>query len=186
MIVFATFLRDDQIVTEFLALLTVEKAYAASLCSLLLSHLRAVGVDLRRISCVSTDGAMVMVGPQSGVVARLQMLIPNLVSFHCIAHRRGIGCQSCSRGYPNIRHAAGDLHVREPRGAAVAPFIGVLPAIVVMLAEWKDQTMYELITSYRFQFLLRFLADVLELLNVLSKVFQHREVSDVSVYDTFT
>ncbi|CAI7802834.1 unnamed protein product [Closterium sp. NIES-54] len=74
--------------------------------------------------------------------------------------------------------AAGDLHVREPRGAAVAPFIGVLPAIVVMLAEWKDQTMYELITSYRFQFLLRFLADVLELLNVLSKVFQHREVSD--------
>ncbi|CAI5510935.1 unnamed protein product [Closterium sp. Naga37s-1] len=36
--------------------------------------------------------------------------------------------------------------------------------------------MYELVTSYRFQFLLRFLEDVLELLNVLSKVFQHREL----------
>ncbi|CAI7896562.1 unnamed protein product [Closterium sp. NIES-54] len=62
------------------------------------------------------------------------------------------------------------------RGAAVARFVEVLPAIVVMLSEWKDQTMYELVTSYRFQFLLRFLVDVLELLNVLSKVFQQREL----------
>ncbi|CAI5505533.1 unnamed protein product [Closterium sp. Naga37s-1] len=36
--------------------------------------------------------------------------------------------------------------------------------------------MYELETSYRFQFLVRFLADVLDLLDVLSKVFQHREI----------
>ncbi|CAI5534233.1 unnamed protein product [Closterium sp. Naga37s-1] len=62
------------------------------------------------------------------------------------------------------------------RGAAVSRFVQVLPAIVVMLSEWKDQTMYELVTSYRFQFLLRFLADVLDLLDVLSKVFQHREL----------
>ncbi|CAI7802689.1 unnamed protein product [Closterium sp. NIES-53] len=62
------------------------------------------------------------------------------------------------------------------RGASVARFVEVLPAIVVMLSEWKDQTMYELVTSYRFQFLLRFLADVLELLNILSKVFQQREL----------
>ncbi|CAI5488128.1 unnamed protein product [Closterium sp. Naga37s-1] len=62
------------------------------------------------------------------------------------------------------------------RGAAVARFVEVLPAIVVMLLEWKDQTMYELVTSYRFQFLLRFLADVLELLNILSKGFQQREL----------
>ncbi|CAI7774821.1 unnamed protein product, partial [Closterium sp. NIES-53] len=65
------------------------------------------------------------------------------------------------------------------RGAAVARFVEVLPAIVVMLSEWKDQTMYELITSYWFQFLLRFLAGVLELLNVLSNVFQQGEVSDL-------
>ncbi|CAI5490310.1 unnamed protein product [Closterium sp. Naga37s-1] len=64
------------------------------------------------------------------------------------------------------------------RGAAVASFVQVLPAIMVMLSEWKDQTMYELVTSYRFQFLIRFLADMLEQLNVLSSVFQKREVSD--------
>ncbi|CAI5505956.1 unnamed protein product [Closterium sp. Naga37s-1] len=56
------------------------------------------------------------------------------------------------------------------RGAAVARFVEVLPAIMVMLSEWKDQTLYELVTSYRFQFLLRFLADVLDLLNILSKL----------------
>ncbi|CAI5528444.1 unnamed protein product [Closterium sp. Naga37s-1] len=61
------------------------------------------------------------------------------------------------------------------KGDAVARFVEVLPNLVVMLSEWKDRTFYELITSHRFQFLLRFLADDLELLNVLSKVFQQRE-----------
>ncbi|CAI5513020.1 unnamed protein product [Closterium sp. Naga37s-1] len=63
------------------------------------------------------------------------------------------------------------------RGAAVTRFVHVLPAIMVMLSEWKDQTMYEIVTSYRFQFLIRFLADLLEQLNVLSSVFQKREVT---------
>ncbi|CAI5534086.1 unnamed protein product [Closterium sp. Naga37s-1] len=62
------------------------------------------------------------------------------------------------------------------RGAAVIRFVQVLPAIMVMLSEWKDQTMYELVTSYRFQFLIRFLADMLEQLNVISSVFQKREI----------
>ncbi|CAI5522981.1 unnamed protein product [Closterium sp. Naga37s-1] len=68
------------------------------------------------------------------------------------------------------------------RGAAVARFVQVLPAIMVMLSEWKDQTMYELVTSYRFQFLIRFLADMLEQLNVLSSVFQKRELDYALVH----
>ncbi|CAI5501032.1 unnamed protein product [Closterium sp. Naga37s-1] len=68
------------------------------------------------------------------------------------------------------------------RGAAVARFVQVLPAVMVMLSEWKDQTMYELVTSYRFQFLIRFLADLLEQLNVLSSVFQKRELDYALVH----
>ncbi|CAI5489049.1 unnamed protein product [Closterium sp. Naga37s-1] len=38
-----------------------------------------------------------------------------------------------------------------------------------------------MVTSYQFQFLLRFLADVLEQLNVLNKTFQHRQIDLAAV-----
>ncbi|CAI7886631.1 unnamed protein product [Closterium sp. NIES-54] len=66
LILYVTFIRDDSVVTKFMALLTVEKADAASLLSLLLSHVQAVGIDLRRIAGISTDGANVMMGCKSG------------------------------------------------------------------------------------------------------------------------
>ncbi|CAI5534319.1 unnamed protein product [Closterium sp. Naga37s-1] len=68
------------------------------------------------------------------------------------------------------------------RGAAITRFVHVLPAIMLMLSEWKDKTMYEIVTSYRFQFLIRFLADLLEQLNVLSSVFQKRELDYLQVH----
>ncbi|CAI5516465.1 unnamed protein product [Closterium sp. Naga37s-1] len=61
------------------------------------------------------------------------------------------------------------------RGDAVLRAVEVLPALIVMLYEW-DSTLYELATSYRFHFLLYFLADVLEQLNVLNRAFQQREI----------
>ncbi|CAI7784409.1 unnamed protein product [Closterium sp. NIES-53] len=87
LILYATFVRESVVVTEFMQLITVEKADASTLLSLLLSHLQAVGVDLQRISGISTDGASVMMGSQAGLVVRLREKVPHLVSCHCIAHR---------------------------------------------------------------------------------------------------
>ncbi|CAI7832443.1 unnamed protein product [Closterium sp. NIES-54] len=67
LILYITFIRDDSVVIEFMALLTVEKADAASLLSLLQSHVQAIGIDLRRIAGISTDGANVMMGCKSGL-----------------------------------------------------------------------------------------------------------------------
>ncbi|CAI7761621.1 unnamed protein product [Closterium sp. NIES-54] len=64
-------------------------------------------------------------------------------------------------------------------GDAILRAVEVFPALIVMLYEW-DSSLYELATSYRFHFLLYFLADVLEQLNVLNRAFQQREVSRVS------
>ncbi|CAI5518445.1 unnamed protein product [Closterium sp. Naga37s-1] len=61
------------------------------------------------------------------------------------------------------------------RGDAVLRLNGVLPALIVMLKEW-DETLYALVTSYRFRFLLFFIADVLEQLNILNRAFQHKEI----------
>ncbi|CAI7805081.1 unnamed protein product, partial [Closterium sp. NIES-53] len=96
LILFVTFIRDHRLVTEFMALLTVEKADAASL----LSHVQACGVDLQRIVGISTDGASVMMGSRSGLVARLRLRIPHLVSCHCIAHREALATKDAANSMP--------------------------------------------------------------------------------------
>ncbi|CAI7789989.1 unnamed protein product [Closterium sp. NIES-54] len=63
------------------------------------------------------------------------------------------------------------------RGDAFLRAVEVFPALIVMLYEW-DSTLYELATSYRFHFLMYFLADVLEQLNVLNRAFQQREAQE--------
>ncbi|CAI7891750.1 unnamed protein product [Closterium sp. NIES-54] len=73
LVVFATFMKERAVVTEFLALLTIHKCDAGSLFAVLLSHLDNIGIDLQRIVAVSTDGAGVMIGSQSGLVVRLPL-----------------------------------------------------------------------------------------------------------------
>ncbi|CAI7789861.1 unnamed protein product [Closterium sp. NIES-54] len=97
LIIFATFIRENRVVTEFLALLTVEKGDAASLLSVFLPHLQALGIDLARIFGMSTDGASVMMGKNNGVVARLRLRIPHLVSSHCIAHREALAAKDATK-----------------------------------------------------------------------------------------
>ncbi|CAI5507968.1 unnamed protein product [Closterium sp. Naga37s-1] len=67
------------------------------------------------------------------------------------------------------------------RGDAILRAVEVFPALIVMLYEW-DSSLYELATSYRFHFLLYFLADVLEQLNVLNRAFQQRELDTAGVH----
>ncbi|CAI7881177.1 unnamed protein product [Closterium sp. NIES-54] len=87
LIVFATFLKNGVSVMEFLSLLTVHKCDASSLFTVLTSHLESVGVDIKRVSGIGTDGASVMTGEKNGLVSRLQEHVPHLVGCHCVAHR---------------------------------------------------------------------------------------------------
>ncbi|CAI7884582.1 unnamed protein product [Closterium sp. NIES-53] len=202
MIIFATFIRDNHIVTEFLALLTVEKCDAASLLSVFLSHLQALGIDLARISGMSTDGASVMMGKNNDVVARLRLRIPHLEAltakdatealpeFEMVDSLLRQVAEHLGRSGPWHQwfmllqevFTATNLELRRihqvrwlSRGDAILRAVEVFPALIVMLYEW-DSTLYELATDYRFHFLLYFLADVLEQLNVLSRAFQQREI----------
>ncbi|CAI7796802.1 unnamed protein product, partial [Closterium sp. NIES-53] len=102
LIIYVTYIRDGAVVTEFFALLTVDRADAASLVGLLLSHVNAVGIDLRRITGISTDWASVMVGSKNGLVARLRTRIPHLVSCHCIAHREALAAKDAAESLPEF------------------------------------------------------------------------------------
>ncbi|CAI7852413.1 unnamed protein product [Closterium sp. NIES-54] len=61
------------------------------------------------------------------------------------------------------------------RGEAVQRLLDVLPAAVVVLKDYKKE-LYEVVTSFKFHWLIRFLADVLWELNTLNKRFQQRQV----------
>ncbi|CAI7731478.1 unnamed protein product [Closterium sp. NIES-53] len=207
MIIYITFIKETRLVTEFLALLTVDKCDAASLLAVFLSHLQALGIELGQIAGIRTDGAGVMMGVKNSRIARLRLRIPHLVSSHC-----ALAAKNAAKALPEvdmvdnlIRALAEHLGRSSPwhqrfhalqevftasnlelqgmhivrwlsRGDAVLRLVDVFPAAIVMLSEY-DLQMYQLATSYRFHFLLFFIADILEQLNVLNKMFQQHEVS---------
>ncbi|CAI7830818.1 unnamed protein product [Closterium sp. NIES-53] len=102
LIVYLSFLRSNTPVTEFFAHLTVEQCDAGSLHAVLLTHLESTSLDLERISGISTDDASVMVGSQTGLVARLRARIPHLAGFHCIAHREALAAKDTAEAYPDL------------------------------------------------------------------------------------
>ncbi|CAI7761301.1 unnamed protein product [Closterium sp. NIES-53] len=67
------------------------------------------------------------------------------------------------------------------QGDAVLRFLAILPAVIVMLKEY-DKKMFAIVSSYRFHFLLNFIADVLEQLNILNLAFKHKELDYASLH----
>ncbi|CAI5487087.1 unnamed protein product [Closterium sp. Naga37s-1] len=62
------------------------------------------------------------------------------------------------------------------RGEAVKRFAKVLPATIVLLHDFKH-ALYEVVTSFKFHFMLFFLADILAVLNELNAKFQKQQVT---------
>ncbi|CAI5524307.1 unnamed protein product [Closterium sp. Naga37s-1] len=60
------------------------------------------------------------------------------------------------------------------RGEAIQRFLDVLPAAIVVLKDYKKD-LYEVVTSFKFHLLIRFLVDVLWELNQLNLRFQQRQ-----------
>ncbi|CAI5489075.1 unnamed protein product [Closterium sp. Naga37s-1] len=61
------------------------------------------------------------------------------------------------------------------RGEALERLLDVLPTAIVLLKEYR-QDLYEVVTSFKFHWLLRFLVDVLSELNTLNFRFQQRKI----------
>ncbi|CAI7855504.1 unnamed protein product, partial [Closterium sp. NIES-54] len=211
LIIYATFFKNTTVVIEFLTLITVDRCDAASLTSAVVHYLTAIGVDLQKISGISTDGASVMTGTNNGVVARLRMRNPHLASIHCIAHRETLAARDAADAVPELcmvddvvrafaEHIGrSSVHYQKfqnlqqffcqtnleaqgihavwwlSRGEAVNRLLEVLPAAVVVLKEYKAE-LYEVVTSFKFQWLIQFLADVLWELNHLNQRFQQRQI----------
>lgn len=58
-------------------------------------------IDVKKIVSVATDGAPSMMGRERGLVQRLKLLHPQLISYHCIIHQ-SILCASLGEIYAEI------------------------------------------------------------------------------------
>ncbi|CAI5532006.1 unnamed protein product [Closterium sp. Naga37s-1] len=86
LIVYVTFERGEAVVSQFLALLSLERCDAAALYDTIVKCLWSKDMSMDKLVGVSTDGASVMTGSKNGVVALLRKRCPWLVAIHCVAH----------------------------------------------------------------------------------------------------
>ncbi|CAI7760748.1 unnamed protein product [Closterium sp. NIES-53] len=186
MIVYLTFFKNRQIACEFFTLLTVERCDAGSLFEVLLNHLRSVAVDVSKIVGISTDGASVMTRKENESVARLREHVPHLFSCHCIAHREALAVKDAAESNE-------DLGMVDKVVCTVATLLGnsivwsqrfkYLQRVIyqtnleVQGIHTHNHKAYEIVTCYKFQFCLFFLADILADMNDLNRCFQRREIS---------
>ena len=65
----------------------------------MVKYFEKIQVTIDKLIMFTSDGASVMLGCGNGVQAKLKSIVPNLVEFHCVAHREAL---SVSQAYKSI------------------------------------------------------------------------------------
>ncbi|CAI7874556.1 unnamed protein product [Closterium sp. NIES-53] len=187
MIMYVHFERNEQTEVQFFSNIPVDKADGASLYASITAHLDSKGLSLDKLAGVSTDGAKVIWEALAAKDAAKKFPDFNVIDPHIRKTAEHIGRSSISRdAFMQLQDVVmkTQLEVQSifdvrwlSRGDAVARFCEVLP-ILLWLWHEEDQAAYKIGTSFKFQFMLFFLADVLEMLNTLNMAFQ-RLVVDI-------
>ncbi|CAI5476524.1 unnamed protein product [Closterium sp. Yama58-4] len=99
LIMYVTFERAEAVVSQFLALLSLERCDAAALYDTIVKCLWSKDMSMDKLVGVSTDGASVMTGKKNGVVALLRKRCPWLVAVHCVAHREALAAKDAAKSF---------------------------------------------------------------------------------------
>ncbi|GAQ92582.1 hypothetical protein KFL_010610020 [Klebsormidium nitens] len=101
MIVYALYLKNNELQVDFISLLQVTDTTAAGLTGALEGLLKLLGVDLAKLVGFGSDGASVMTGRVNGVAAMLtRKLNGHLLSTHCVAHRAALASAGAATATP--------------------------------------------------------------------------------------
>jgi hypothetical protein len=71
----------------FLSIINIHSKTAASIFANVLQVCTAWNISMDKVASAGVDGASVMSGPKTGVIARLMERCTILLAFHCVAHR---------------------------------------------------------------------------------------------------
>ena len=88
---------DANVKVRALALIELRQGTADAIAESIFDYLAASSLDQERLVGGACDGASVMVGPLTGVVARIKVKIPTFLATHCVAHRLSLAAvDACS------------------------------------------------------------------------------------------
>ena len=69
-----------------------DSADAAKIVKVIQEKLGDLGIDIRKLRSIATDGASVMTGKHNGVAALLRKEHPGIINIHCICHKLALAC----------------------------------------------------------------------------------------------
>ena len=78
---------DNQLPIEFCANISIQDGKAETVYNCIVNWLRDVGINVKRVSGIGTDGASVMTGCRIGVGVRMKSRNDKIVHAWCAAHR---------------------------------------------------------------------------------------------------
>jgi hypothetical protein len=99
-----------KVVTSFLAIreIGLEGATAKNLFNIIQKVLEEFNIDIRNMISFCSDGASNMRGVTNGLVALFKESIPDLIDFHCAAHRFNLVIQQSIQDIPTVIDCAND------------------------------------------------------------------------------
>ncbi|KAH7428994.1 hypothetical protein KP509_09G026200 [Ceratopteris richardii] len=189
--------RKGPAICSFVQLLPIENGDAEAIYNAVSFFLVESGLQIEKLIAIATDGASVMIGHKTGVVARFQALMPRIMGIHCIAHRQALAAKDGFVSHPHVfafvdkvaskvyswlgksskRHAEMWQLMHEfaiMDGQVMERMVHIMP---VVLEQWKrrEKKWYSHATLFVVQFMIHLLADVLSELNKLNQEFQRNE-----------
>ncbi|MCO5605919.1 hypothetical protein L7F22_060105 [Adiantum nelumboides] len=167
-----------EVEVNFLQLLKIEKADAETIYNSIIKLLADLKLDTKRFVAIATDGCSTMTGKKTGVVARLKRLFPSLIAIHCIAHREALAAKDAADQFAKMEYLdklAGQVYTWLGKsGNRHAEFSKLLKEFQIHYLK--------ILQLHKVRWLSR---DVLEQMNILSKIFQENIVDVSTLGSTF-
>ncbi len=131
--------------THFVRNVEVVNGTAETITSKLQEIMESLGIPWKKVVCLSSDGASVMVGRLTGVATRLKEFNPAMMNIHCAGHRLSLAVSQATHGIPyltkfetNIKSLFNFFHYSAVRYNHLREVQNLLNEPVVKIPEWHS------------------------------------------------
>ncbi|KAH8939181.1 hypothetical protein BDL97_15G024600 [Sphagnum fallax] len=111
LLIYVKYLHLDTLVatTEYLTYVKLLATTADAITAVLLGVMTALGLDVQRMAGFYSDGATIMAGVKSGVVARLKAVNPCIVAVRCVVHRTALVMSNTAKSSSELQVVDSEL-----------------------------------------------------------------------------
>ncbi|KAG1664805.1 Zinc finger protein 862 [Nymphon striatum] len=103
LIVYLRYVHRGEIQTELIGNIRIDNGQADTITEELLIRMRSLGLDVKNLVGLGSDGASVMFGRKGGIGVRLEKDAPHMVHVHCVAHRLALACSDAAKNIPYLK-----------------------------------------------------------------------------------